>query len=140
MSEVEYNSGNYDKYNSKNPLKRWMVKRLNAKILTFLNDYIKTAGVPENREIRVLDAGCGEGFISNLIYNNIKNVEVVGLEYTSEALQVARELNENITYIQGDIYRMPFEAGSFDLVLCTDVLEHLTDPEKAVGELLRVSK
>ena len=114
MNEFEYNTGNYDKYNSKNPLKRWMIKRLNAKILAFVEEYtIKAAGVSENGTIKVLDAGCGEGFISNLIYTNIKNVEVVGLEYTSEALKIARELNENITYIQGDIYQMPFEAGSF---------------------------
>lgn len=134
MDTVEYNCGNYDKYNSKNPLKRRMVERLNAKMLNVLKE---RAGGAES--LKLLDAGCGEGFISNMIYSNIENVEITGLEYTSEALQIARQANENITYVQGDIYKMPFEAGAFDIVLCMEVLEHLKEPEKAVNELLRVS-
>ena len=143
MDKVEYNSGNYDKYNSKNLLKRRMVERLNAKILTTMDGFVKKITNNPAREkspIRILDAGCGEGFISNMIYNNIDNVEVVGLEYTSEAIDIAKQSNNNIEFVQGDIYKMPFEDAAFDIVLCMEVLEHLTDPSAAIEEVLRVSK
>ncbi|MCH5248456.1 MAG: methyltransferase domain-containing protein [Lachnospiraceae bacterium] len=143
MDKVEYNRGNYDKYNSKNPLKRKMVEQLNAKILTAMNSFVKKLSPDSTRgksPIRILDAGCGEGFISNMIYNNIDNVEIVGLEYTSEAINIAKQYNENIEFVQGDIYKMPFEDAAFDIVLCMEVLEHLTEPAAAIEELLRVSK
>ena len=84
-------------------------------------------------------AGCVEGFIANMIFKNISNVQIIGLEYTKEALNIAKMMNDEIDFIQGDIYEMPFEDGFFDVVLCTEVLEHLQDPEMALRELLRVS-
>lgn len=141
MEKIKYNSGNYDKYNSKNPLKRWMIDRLNTKIFgggvfcEFVRKYRNNAA-----PVRILDAGCGEGFISNLMYEKIENAEIVGLEYTSEALDIARKQNGKITYIQGDICNMPFEKVSFDVVVCMEVLEHLREPEKALRELQRVCR
>ncbi len=139
METFVYNSGNYDKYNSKNFLKRWMVARLNSKVLKLLNDCVEKLALEEERTVKILDAGCGEGFITNLIFSNIANVEVVGLEYTDEALEIARNLNKEITYIQGDIYQMPFQKKTFDIVLCTEVLEHLSTPADALKELIRVT-
>lgn len=139
METFVYNSGNYDKYHSKNFMKRWMVTRLNCKIINLLNNCIEELVLPEEKTVKILDAGCGEGFISNLIFSNFTNVEIVGLEYTDEALKIARNLNKEITYIQGDIYQMPFQNRSFDIVLCTEVLEHLSNPEDALKELNRVA-
>lgn len=139
MESFVYNTGNYDKYCSKNFLKRWMVTRLNSKILNLLTECINKITIEEKRTVKILDAGCGEGFISNLIFSNIPNVEIVGLEYTNEALKIARTLNKEITYIQGDIYQMPFQKKAFDIVLCTEVLEHLSKPEDALKELVRVT-
>lgn len=137
MGAFRYNNGNYKKYHSKNFLKRWMIKRLNKKILELLNQSIEDLSL---ERIKILDAGCGEGFISNLIYSCIPNVEIVGLEYTREALEIARKNNKNITYMQGDIYEMPFAENSFDIVICTEVLEHLDKPESALKELKRTAK
>lgn len=136
---MQYNSGNYDKYMSKNPLKRRMIDRLNKKIVSNLKEMVKDIVVEESK-IKILDAGCGEGFITNLLYNNLKNAEFTGIEFTKEALEIAREMNKNINFVQGDIYEMPFKDLSFDIVICTEVLEHLEDPEKAVSELKRLSK
>ena len=38
-----------------------------------------------------------------------------------------------------DITGLPFEDHSFDVVLCTHALEHIRDPQKALGELMRVT-
>jgi len=94
----------------------------------------------QGSKIKILNAGCGEGFITNLLYNSLDNAEFTGLEYTKEALNVARGMNGNINFVQGDIYKMPFQDLSFNVVICTEVLKHLEEPERAVSELRRLSK
>ena len=135
---MQYNPGNYEKYMTKNPLKRKMVERLNEKIVSYIAELCTTIG-KEKEVVKILDAGCGEGFITDLIYQNVKNVQITGLEYTEEALEIARSMNENIQFVQGDIYQMPFEDNAFDVVLCTEVLEHLEKPTEALHELARVA-
>ena len=144
---MEYNSGNYDKYMTRNPLKRTMVSKLNNKILNTVRDAVKGCLVEKgadsaNTTIHILDAGCGEGFLSSFLLAELgeRNVEITGLEYTLEAIHIAREMNPNIEFIQGDVMKMPFGTDSFDIVLCTEVLEHLPDPVAALAELVRVTK
>ena len=132
--QVEYNTGNIEKYKSKNPLKKAMVERLNKRIIDNLVE------MTEGEPVRILDAGCGEGFIDSLIINRIPNVEIVGFEFTEEAIAIAKKINPTVNYLQGDVCKMPFEDDSFDCVICTEVLEHLSDPEKALKEMLRVSR
>ncbi len=129
----DYNPGNYEKYMSKNPLKKIMVQKLNEKIL----DAVKSLSQSNDK---ILDAGCGEGFISSILHANLKTAVVTGLEITHEAVLKARELNPDIEFLQGSVYEVPFDDESFDISVCTEVLEHLESPEKAIKELLRVSR
>ncbi len=133
-----YNEGNFAKYTSKNPLKRMLVDNLNRKIVAQVAHM--AAPVSKGRKpVKILDAGCGEGFIDKILRERIDDIEITGLEYTSEALTVARAMNPQVHYVQGDIYKMPFADGEFDIVICTEVLEHLQDPDKALKEINRVS-
>lgn len=132
-----YHSGNADKYATKNPLKRRMVRAFNAKLLETAAVLIAELDKPE---IKILDAGCGEGFIARMLHARFAQARITGLEYNEAALEVARcEEMPSICYVQGDITKAPFEDGAFDLVVCTEVLEHLREPRCAVRELLRVS-
>lgn len=128
-----YNTGNYEKYNSKNPLKRLMVERLNKQIIVQMREMIG------NREGKILDAGCGEGYISRLLASSFCNAKITGLEYNVEAIHIAKKMSPNINFIQGNIMSMPFPDNAFDIVVCTEVLEHLDQPEKALKETLRIS-
>lgn len=65
-------------------------------------------------------------------------VFVEGVEYTKEALRVARERNAGVCYKQCDIYDLPEKA--YDVVLCTEVLEHLETPEKAIFSLCHAAE
>ena len=136
---MEYNSGNYDKYKTRNPLKRHMVSRLNHNILRFVRDAVERQRDHDSL-VTILDAGCGEGFITSILFSNIKNVEITGLEYTNEALQIARSMIPEVSFLQGNIMDLPFDDHSFNVVLCTEVLEHLENPDKALSELLRVAE
>lgn len=132
---MQYDRGNLDKYRSRNPIKQFLIKKLDRKILFILNKLVSD----KKRVYHILDAGCGEGFLTDLIYKNFKNVEITGLECVQEALDIAKRMNDKICFQQGNIYRMPYEDSAFDIVICSEVLEHLQHPNRALRELERVS-
>ena len=134
---MNYNTGNINKYMTKNPLKKQRVEKLNHTIISSVGKYLK-----DNNEtdISILDAGSGEGFIDSLLIKTYPSIKITGVEYTSEAIQIARKMNPSVEYLQGDITNLLFEDNMFDIVLCTEVLEHIKNPEKALKEILRVTK
>ena len=89
---------------------------------------------------RVLEAGCGTGYLSQLLRRE-RGWRVVPLDFSSAGLQCARELGvENP--VQGDIRCLPFTDAAFDLVLSVDVIVHLPrgDEFPAARELARVTR
>ena len=64
--------------------------------------------------------------------------EVIGLDFSAEAVELARKLVPNGRFQQGDAQALPFPAASFDAVLCGYGLMHLPEPAAALREMLRV--
>ncbi len=84
---------------------------------------------------RMLDAGCGTG--RNLIeYGRLGTV--TGVDFSAEAIDFCRRRGLQGAS-QGRLEALDFEAASFDLILATDVLEHLQDDLAAMRELRRVA-
>ena len=83
----------------------------------------------------ILDAGCGSGAVVNSLPKNFKRV--VGLDFSEKALGYV--LTEKVL---AGIEDIPFEDKSFDLAICSEVLEHLDEDiySKALIELQRISK
>lgn len=124
-------STNLAKHTTKNPVGRF-----------FLNNFLKTVvktTKPLNIET-VLDAGCGEGFTLDRLQKEKIGKTFEGIEYDESAVMMANVMYPKLTIKKGDIYKLPYKNNSFDLVICTEVLEHLENPKKAYRELLRVSR
>jgi ubiquinone/menaquinone biosynthesis C-methylase UbiE len=83
--------------------------------------------------------GCGEGYLTNEI-SKFKKCEITGLDLSLKDVQKAKELYTNIKFIAGNIYNLPYDANSFNLITALEVLEHLQNPELALEEIKRVSQ
>ena len=89
----------------------------------------------------LLDAGCGEGFVlEHLLKSGLVLKQVVGLDLNRKALKLAEKRNPYVSFREGSITKIPYKDKSFDLVICLETLEHVFDYQKAITELLRVSK
>ncbi len=88
---------------------------------------------------RVLDAGCGVGYGSTLLARGGAQA-VVGVDSSEDALAVARaELDEaSLSFECADLRQLPHPDGSFGLVVCFEVVEHIADVEQVLSELTRV--
>ena len=96
---------------------------------------------------RVLDVGCGEGrHCLSAGYHGA--AQVVGVDLAEQDLATARQRQQDfesghgalppITFLKGSALDLPFEDGSFDGVLCSEVLEHIFPYEEAIAEIVRV--
>lgn len=69
------------------------------------------------------------------MYLKERGLQVMGIDISSERLKGAKS---SIVVIQADAQRLPLKANSVDCVLCTEVLEHLVDPDQCIDEVHRV--
>ncbi|MCJ7700012.1 MAG: class I SAM-dependent methyltransferase [Anaerolineales bacterium] len=95
---------------------------------------LKAAG--ERIRGRVLENGCGVGMYVQKL--STRAGSVIGLEYDFERSLEARQRSTQITNAAGE--GLPFEEGSFDLVLSHEVIEHVQDDRAALAEMVRVLK
>jgi methionine biosynthesis protein MetW len=74
---------------------------------------------------RVLDVGCASGYFSEVLARD-RGCQVVGLDYSAEAVEVARKRGIEAHVI--DLDRDALDATGYDVVIFADVLEHVRDP------------
>ena len=101
------------------------------RILKFCSDKIQG---------RVLDVGCGDGFLTAQILQRFNLKNVYGLDISSKAVDLARLKHPEIKFQQGALNHIPEETNSIDSVTMIEVIEHLVDIEGTLKELFRVMK
>ena len=106
--------------------KNWKYYPIYQAKVDFVRKFL--AGIP--KDVKILDAGCGEGILVEEFKG--KGYDIVGMDLNYSSKHVKK----------GDITAMPFKDKEFDLVLCLDIIEHLNfhQQEKAVSEIKRVLK
>ena len=89
---------------------------------------------------RVLEAGCGIGAQTSILARNSPGARITSLDISKDSIKRAEEKIRkegitNVTFRQGDIFRLPFEPASFDHIFVCFVLEHLAEPQAALERL-----
>ncbi len=89
----------------------------------------------------VVDIGCGVGDLLLEVRRRRPGVAVSGLDFSARAVEGAKAALPGGAFVQHAIDReLPYADASFDVVLCTDVLEHLEHPAVVAGELVRICR
>jgi SAM-dependent methyltransferase len=120
---------NSAKYERAGRVERRLLSRFRARLLEELAPLAPRS---------VLDAGCGEGHVAEWLAEVLPGSEITGVDGRADALIAFRARNPGLHAVEGDLHALPFPDNAFDLVLCTEVLEHLEQPEAALRELGRV--
>jgi ubiquinone/menaquinone biosynthesis C-methylase UbiE len=91
----------------------------------------------------LLDVGCGPGTITMDLAELVAPGHVVGIDRSNEVIDRAREASDaralsNLSFEVGDVYQLEFDDSTFDVVYAHQVLQHLSEPTRAVVEMRRV--
>jgi len=135
-SEVKNVAGNhYDKYNSKNPIEKKLMKGFFDSVSS-LFDIVKKNGDP----FRILEAGCGEGVFTSFIRKEFPKARIDAFDLEDVVIKKAVEsfCGLDINFYTASIYETEEDDDCVPLVCCSEVLEHLENPVKALRELRRI--
>ncbi len=90
----------------------------------------------------ILDAGAGIGERTLAILAHSQPAEVIALDASERMLSIARSKihDPRVRFVQGDVRALPFADDTFDVVVCTWVIEIMEDPRAVVQEFIRVIK
>jgi len=91
----------------------------------------------EGGDLRVLDLGCQEGHVTEILAG--KWERVFAIDISPEYLGMVTSLLK-VPVVQADAEKLPFPEQTFDLVVMTEILEHLPDPVQALSEVFKIVK
>lgn len=106
-----------------------------------LKDILATINVKPG--MKILDLGCGSGYLTFPIAKMNEDVHVVGLDIVTDTLErnvkKAQEMNlKNLEFVSYDGITFPFEDNSFDLIVTRYALHHFPKIRKSICEVARV--
>lgn len=129
---------NFNKYQKRADNYHWLqinrnIFAFNAFVMARYKQVIKL--IPNKPHQQILDIGCGDGVLLNLI----KNAILYGIDLDQASLDYAAT-KVKAKFIQGSAEKLPFQANFFDVVLATEIIEHLSQPKLMLAEIQRVLK
>ncbi len=91
---------------------------------------------------KVLEVGCGRGFYLRVLKSVWPNLEVTGIDLNPKYLKKAKEFigGLRVDLRVANATKLPFKDKTFDRIIATEILEHISDDEKTISEMFRVLK
>ncbi|AQS58806.1 class I SAM-dependent methyltransferase [Desulforamulus ferrireducens] len=107
----------------------------------YLIDLIKQLG-GEHQQLKVLDVGCGSGFIGARVKHFIPNTQLFGIDMSGDCINTAKRNGYDHVMAHNVINNLPYAADSFDLVFTMDFFGHVEFRYKdnIISEIHRVTK
>jgi 2-polyprenyl-3-methyl-5-hydroxy-6-metoxy-1,4-benzoquinol methylase len=111
--------------------------RINLGNLQVNLDFIKETGLI-NPNKKVLELGCGSGQLASVLCK--QGASMIASDIAQTAIDHARKLHPEVDFRTHSAEALPYEDGSFDIVMSFDVLEHLPNVDQHLREVRRVLK
>lgn len=89
---------------------------------------------------KILDVGCASGWFVFQVAKAFRKARCFGIDIYKEAIAYAQKEYPHIEFKVADAHKIPYKSSAFDTVICTEVLEHVDDPEAVLLEIKRVLK
>ena len=94
--------------------------------------------------VRILDVGCGTGEIAIRLGELLPGASVLGVDLIEAHLELARRRAERfqgrVQFQPGNAFALEFGDGAFDLVVCRHMLQAIPHAERAIAEIVRVTR
>jgi ubiquinone/menaquinone biosynthesis C-methylase UbiE len=117
-----------------------VLRRYHLKRFRLVLDLLMRVQKSQNQtETVLLDVGCGDGRYEAALEKNFSYL--IALDVTRQNLRNAEQAideEDRVDFVLADVEHLPFIDMSADVVLCSEVLEHVNDPSEALSELSRV--
>lgn len=113
-------------------------RRIRAiRIIKTLEDFL---GKGKLKELTLLDVGSSTGIMDDVLATRFK--EVLGIDIEKAAVRYAKQnfKRRNLKFKIDDAMNLSLGNDSFDIVICSQVYEHVPDPKKLFSEIYRVLK
>jgi len=105
-----------------------------------LTDPAMLHAIGEPAGLEILDAGCGEGYLSRILAK--KGANATGIDSSTKLIEAARSQNLadvlSVSFDIGSVDDLPYPDSAFDLVVCNHLVNDLSDPSKPISEFARV--
>ncbi|MEK6921753.1 MAG: class I SAM-dependent methyltransferase, partial [Nanoarchaeota archaeon] len=88
----------------------------------------------------LIDVGCGEGYLLYRIQEKYPTTTLYGLDISDGRITTTKKHVTTRNLLRGDVLSLPFPDNSFDVVICSELLEHMDAYKKVADELVRISK
>ncbi len=92
--------------------------------------------IPKDKELRIIDIGCGKGFNTNLLHEKGFNIE--GIDINSNSIKIAKENYPDISFKVKDVFKVDF--SEYDVVLAFGLFEYVSNLKILLNKLEKEMK
>lgn len=138
---------NFDKYSTRGPdyhyrqIDRKSLRNYSAPVHARFETLVeKVRKIAEKKSLKILDVGCGDGVALYLLSRKLQDIELYGIDPVPKALETAKGKVPKAHFSHGTSDLIPFRDQTFDIIISSDVIEHVDDSNKMLSEVKRVAK
>jgi ubiquinone/menaquinone biosynthesis C-methylase UbiE len=103
-----------------------------------VHEYI-IANIPKEAS-KLLDVGCGSAWVAQHFFKKNKFVFSLDISISNPLKATSKYTSEKHFGITADSYSLPFQPDSFEVIVASEIIEHVVSPERFITELLRTVK